>query len=158
MSTSATKRLKGDALAPALIYTGKAIPRPEARTRDASFDYLRAFITLLVLLHHSVLAYMVLWPAQPGTFKIMPSPIIDPQRWGGFDVLVIFDDTFFMALMFLLSGLFVWPSLDRKGGATFLRDRFLRLGVPFAVTAGMLMPLAYYPSYAVTRADPGLLA
>jgi hypothetical protein len=60
-----------------------------------------------------------------------------------------------MALMFLLSGLFVWPSLDRKGGATFLRDRFLRLGVPFAVTAGLLMPLA---SYAVTRADPGILA
>ena len=49
-----------------------------------------------------------------------------------------------MALMFLLSGLFVWPSLERKGGARFLRDRVLRLGVPFAVAAGILMPLAYY--------------
>ncbi len=91
-------------------------------------------------------------------FTILPAPIVDPQRWAGFDLLVIFNDTFFMALMFLLSGLFVWPSLERKGGARFLRDRVLRLGVPFAVAAGILMPLAYYPSYAVTGADPGFLA
>jgi peptidoglycan/LPS O-acetylase OafA/YrhL len=140
------------------ITTGTANPLSEARARDASFDYLRGFVVLLVLLHHSVLAYMVLWPAQPATFKVLPSPIIDPQRWMGFDVLVVFDDTFFMALMFLLSGLFVWPSLKRKGSARFLRDRILRLGVPFVVAVGILMPLAYYPSYAVTGADPGFLA
>jgi peptidoglycan/LPS O-acetylase OafA/YrhL len=99
-----------------------------------------------------------MWPAQPGTFRILPAPIVDAQRWIGFDLLAIFNDTFFMALMFLLSGLFVWPSLERKGGAKFLRDRMLRLGVPFAIAAAMLMPLAYYPSYAVTGADPGFLA
>jgi peptidoglycan/LPS O-acetylase OafA/YrhL len=142
----------------ARILAGKANPLPAAGVRDASLDYLRAFIVLLVLLHHSVLAYAVMWPAQPRTFSILPAPIIDPQRWAGFDVLVIFNDTFFMALMFLLSGLFVWPGLEHKGGARFLRDRILRLGVPFAVAAGILMPLAYYPSYAVTGADPGFLA
>lgn len=142
----------------ARILTGKANPLPAASARDASFDYLRALIVLLVLLHHSVLAYAVMWPAQPRTFSILPAPIVDPQRWAGFDVLVIFNDTFFMALMFLLSGLFVWPSLECKGAARFLRDRILRLGIPFAVAAGMLMPLAYYPSYAVTGADPGILA
>jgi peptidoglycan/LPS O-acetylase OafA/YrhL len=142
----------------ARILTGKANPLPAASARDASFDYLRAFIVLLVLLHHSVLAYAVLWPVQPRTFSILPAPIVDPQRWAGFDVLAIFNDTFFMALMFLLSGFFAWPSLERKGAAKFLRDRILRLGVPFAVATGILMPLAYYPSYAVTGADPGFLA
>src|SRR5262249_31687943 len=82
-------------------------------------------------------------PAQPRTFIIHLAPIVDSQRWAGFDILAIFDDTFFMALMFLLSGLFVWPSLERKGSARFLRDRILRLGVPFAVAAGSLMPLAF---------------
>jgi peptidoglycan/LPS O-acetylase OafA/YrhL len=144
--------------AKAQILTGKANPVPAASPRDARLDYLRAFIVLLVLLHHSVLAYAVLWPAQPTTFRILPAPIVDPQRWAGFDVLVIFNDTFFMALMFLLSGLFVWPGLERKGGARFLRDRILRLGVPFAVAAGILMPLAYYPSYVATGADPGFFA
>ncbi len=115
-------------------------------------------MVLLVLLHHSVLAYAVMWPTQPQTFSIAPAPIVDSQRWAGFDFFAIFNDTFFMALMFLLSGLFVWPSLKRKGSARFLRDRLLRLGVPFAVAAGILMPLAYYPSYAATDADPGFLA
>ena len=130
-------------------------PLPDASARDASFDTLRAFIVLLVLLHHSVLAYAVMWPAQSNLFKILPAPIIDPQRWAGFDALAVFNDTFFMALMFLLSGLFVWPSLERKGSAKFLRDRLLRLGVPFVVATGILMPLAYYPSYAVTGGDGG---
>jgi peptidoglycan/LPS O-acetylase OafA/YrhL len=140
------------------IHTGMANPLPDVSARDASFDYLRAFIVLLVLLHHSVLAYAVMWPAQPRTFNILPAPIVDPQRWAGFDALAIFNDTFFMALMFLLSGLFAWPSLERKGGAKFLRDRILRLGVPFAVATGILMPLAYYPSHAVAGANPGFLA
>jgi len=148
MSTPTPKLPKGDA----------PIPLSDADTRDVSFDYLRAFIVLLVLLHHSLLAYAVLWPAQSRMFEILPAPIVDSQRWAGFDVVTTFNDTFFMALMFLLSGLFVWPSLERKGGAGFLRERILRLGVPFAVAVPILMPLAYYPTYAVTGADPGLLA
>lgn len=39
-----------------------------------------------------------------------------------------------------------------------MRERVLRLGIPFAVAAGILMPLAYYPSYLVAGADPGFLA
>lgn len=148
MSTSTPKLPKGEA----------PIPLSDASARDASFDYLRAFIVLLVLLHHSLLAYAVVWPAQSRMFEILPAPIVDSQRWAGFDVVTTFNDTFFMTLMFLLSGLFVWPSLERKGGASFLRERILRLGLPFAVAAAILMPLAYYPTYAVTGADPGLLA
>jgi hypothetical protein len=148
MSTPTPKLPKGDA----------PIPLSDADTHDVSFDYLRAFIVLLVLLHHSLLAYAVLWPAQSRMFEILPAPIVDSQRWAGFDVVTTFNDTFFMALMFLLSGLFVWPSLERKGGASFLRERILRLGLPFAVAVAILMPLAYYPTYAVTGADPDLLA
>ena len=36
-----------------------------------------------------------------------------------------------MTLMFFISGLFVWGSLQQKGAERFLRDRLLRLGVPF---------------------------
>jgi Acyltransferase family len=134
------------------------VPASEAGRRAASLDYLRAFIVVLVLVHHSVLAYAVVWPAQSKTFEIWPAPIVDSRRWIGVDVLTTFNDTFFMALMFLLSGLFVWPSLERKGAARFLRERGLRLGLPFVVAVAILMPLAYYPTYAVTGADPGCLA
>lgn len=100
---------------------------PHTSPRDANLEYLRGFIVLLVLLLHSVLAYAVLWPAQSRTFEIFPAPIVDSQRWEGFDVLTTFNDTIFMALMYLLSGLFVWPSLKRRGGAGYLRERALRL-------------------------------
>ena len=63
----------------ARILTGKANPLPAASARDASLDYLRAFIVLLVLLHHSVLAYAVMWPAQPRTFRILPRRSLIPN-------------------------------------------------------------------------------
>jgi hypothetical protein len=49
-----------------------------------------------------------------------------------------------MMAMFFLSGLFVWPSLQRKGINWFLRDRFWRLGLPFIVCVVLLMPFAYW--------------
>ena len=84
-------------------------------------------------------------------------PIVDSHRLIGFDLFALFNDTFFMSLMFLLSGLFVGPSLAPERQPKLLRDRALRLGAPFVVMA-LLAPLAYYPAYRVTAADPGVLA
>lgn len=145
-------------LAKASIPVDEVDPVPLAGTRDVSVDYLRAFIVLLVLLHHSMLAYVDFWRAQPRTFTITSAPIVDPEHWAGFDIIAMFNDTFFMALMFLLSGLFVWSSLERRGSGKFLRERALRLGVPFVVAAGILAPLAYYPAYAVIGDHPGFRA
>jgi hypothetical protein len=104
---------------------------PAAQARNAALDRARTFITMLVLIHHSVIAYTYFGHT-------------DRQFFLGFDGVVLFNDSFFMAAMFFLSGLFVWPSLQRKGTGWFLRDRFWRLGLPFAVCALVLMPVAYY--------------
>jgi hypothetical protein len=69
-----------------------------------------------------------------------------------------FNDIYFMALTFFISGLFVWPALTRKGAGRFLRDRVLRLGLPFLGAAFLMAPIAYYPSYIVTGADASLSA
>ena len=63
-----------------------------------------------------------------------------------------------MSFFFLLSGLFVWPSLERKGAGAFLHDRLLRLGVPFLPSRFLLMPVAHYPTYLQTAADPSVAA
>ena len=42
--------------------------------------------------------------------------MVDSQRWLGFNVLTLFNDAFFMCLMFLLSGLFVAGSGFRAVG------------------------------------------
>jgi fucose 4-O-acetylase-like acetyltransferase len=117
--------------------------------------YLRAFITLLVVAHHAALAYHPFAPPPPASLtdqpRIWPAfPVVDPERWSGIAWLVSFNDVFFMALMFFISGLFVWPSLERKGAGSFLRDRAIRLGLPFMVAAALIAPLAYYPTYLQT--------
>ena len=58
------------------------------------YDRARTFTTLLVLIHHSVVNYT-------------DSGSGDKMRWLGFDLVVLFNDSFFMAFMFFISGLFV---------------------------------------------------
>lgn len=125
---------------------------------NVSLGYLRTFITLLVVAHHAFLAYVSFIPTSANSFLHDSAiwtgfPIVDKERWAGFDVIVLFNDTFFMSLMFFLSGLFVWQSITRKGPGAFLKDRFLRLGLPFVVVSVFLIPLAYYPSYLSTGSD-----
>jgi peptidoglycan/LPS O-acetylase OafA/YrhL len=142
------------------------IGQPDAASKPVSsynlpVGYLRAFITVLVLAHHAVLAYHPFAPPAPASLVTQPRwwqafPVVDSQRWTGFALFVGFNDVFFMSLMFFLSGLFVWRSLERKGAAGFLRDRVFRLGVPFVVAAAVIAPLAYYPSYLLTGTSTGV--
>jgi hypothetical protein len=104
---------------------------PKARSRNAALDRARTFLTLVVLLHHSVIPYTHFGHT-------------DPKSWIGFDAIVLANDSFFMASFFFLSGLFVWPGLAHKTPLAFLRDRLLRLGLPFAIAAFTIIPLAYY--------------
>ena len=124
---------------------------------------LRAVVILIVLAFHSVLAYLDFLPAKPYRFDTPPYtwqafPIIDSQRWMAFDIFCAWQDVFLMSFMFFLSGLFVWPSLVRKQSGRFLADRFRRIGLPLIVVVLFVMPVAYYPTYRVTAADPSIAA
>ncbi len=103
-------------------------------TRIVALDRARTFITLLVVLHHSVLNYTYFGDG-------------DKARWLGFDLIVLFNDSFFMACMFLISGLFVHRSLTRRGPGNFLAHRAWRLGIPYLVSIFVIMPFAYYPTF-----------
>jgi hypothetical protein len=123
----------------------------ETAPRDAALDLTRATLTLLVIAHHAVLAYHRYAPA-PGAFTREnliwgAFPVVDAARAPAVDALTLWNDSFFMGLMFLLAGLFVPVSLARKGAGRFLRDRALRLGLPFVIGAAVLAPLAYAPAY-----------
>lgn len=120
---------------------------------------LRAFVILLVVSFHSTLAYLASQSASPLPFDSPPYdwraiPIHDSARWFGFDLYGAFQYVFLMPFMFLLSGLFVWPSLVRKGAGAFLYNRSLRIGVPYVLTLCLLMPVTFYPAYRITAIDP----
>src|SRR5216683_2552395 len=95
--------------------------------RIIALDRARTFITLLVLLHHSAVNYTYFGSG-------------DRMRWLGFDLVVLFNDSFFMACMFLISGLFVRDSLARRGAAAYLANRAWRLGVPYLLSIFFLIP------------------
>src|SRR3954463_15875396 len=102
--------------------------------RIVALDRARTFITLLVVIHHSVVNFTHFGNG-------------DRMRWLGFDLVVLFNDSFFMAFMFLISGLFVHDSLTRNGAGGFLRRRAWRLGIPLLVSIFVLIPIAYYASF-----------
>jgi Acyltransferase family len=129
-----------------------------APTRDIAFDYLKATVILLVVAHHSCLAYTSFAHFDPANYLKSTAPVVDTARWQFFDYAENFNDVFFMSLMFFISGLFVWPSLRHAGALAFTRGRLLRLGVPFAVGVLLLMPLAGYASWQLTGHDVGYLA
>jgi hypothetical protein len=127
---------------------------------NLALGYLRGFLVVLVLAHHSVLAYI---DAAPQAKSLLIPPfywrafmVVDHQHWMGFGLFTGFNDDFFMSLMFFLSGLFVWSSLKRKGNASFVRDRLRRLGIPFLFAAAIIAPIAYYPSYLLTTGPHSL--
>lgn len=122
---------------------------------------LRAIVILIVLAFHSVLPYLASLPSAAYPFDSAPYqwlafPVVDSQRWFGFDLFCAWQDVGLMTLMFFLSGLFVPSSLARKGSWKFLSDRLLRIGLPLVPAVIFLAPLAYYPAYRATAVDPGL--
>src|ERR1700759_3168335 len=119
-------------------------------------DYLRSFITVLVVAHHSTLAYTTFARLNPEVYILSTHPIIDSKRWIGLDIFENFNDVFFMALMFLIGGFFVVKGLKKKGATLFIRDRFYRLFLPFIVAISSLMLLAYYPAYLNGHPEGGI--
>ena len=123
---------------------------------------LRGIVIVIVLAFHSSLAYLVSVPDQGARFDQAPYnwqafPIVDTHRWIGFDVFCAWQDVSLMSLMFLLSALFVAPSLLRKGLWTYVMDRVWRIGLPFVLVILFLSPLALYPAYSIRTVDPSLV-
>src|SRR5215467_2897965 len=115
------------------IETAPAPASAPAPLVSISILYLRAFVTLLVVAHHSFLVYITMkshfqrsasFTTNPRVWMIFP--VSDPTAWLGFDLFVAWNDVFFMPLMFLVSGLFVWSGLTKWGAVAFLKRRLLR--------------------------------
>src|ERR1700740_920178 len=75
--------------------------------RIVPLDRAAPFITFSLVLYHAAINYT--------HFGIGG----DRMRWLGFDLVVLFNDSYFMACMFFISGLFVYDSLTRRGAGGF---------------------------------------
>ena len=93
-------------------------------------------MTALVILHHTAITY----GGSGGWFYNELHPSAAPSSL----LLTFFcatNQAYFMGFFFLLAGYFTPASLEKKGYAFFLKDRFLRLGLPLLAFILILGPL-----------------
>ena len=104
------------------------------RPRLVFIDNLRTAIIVLVILHHVSVVYGANTPFY----------YVEPHGTATTLILALFqllNQAWFMGAFFFLSGLFSPGSIDRKGIGTFVRERLLRLGLPFLLYTFVLNPV-----------------
>lgn len=137
----------------------EAIASPAAYAHASlAIANLRGVFILILVSFHACLAYLGSTKAPTAAFDQPPFlwlafPVVDERRFFGFDIYCAWEDVHVMALMFFLSGLFVAPSLRRKGAGRFALDRLYRLGLPFLFSTLVLMPIAVYPVFHRLKPD-----
>jgi len=89
---------------------------------------VKSFMTFLVVMHHTLIGYGGLGNVDGfvvGNFH---------NVFGGMATAVLgINQSFFMCLFFFISGYFTPSSLARKGVRDFIREKFMRLGLPLFV-------------------------
>ena len=109
--------------------------------RQYFLDNLKVFLTMLVIVHHVGQAY-----GPTGGFWQYKSSLHENIPFLGSFFAV--NAAFFMGLFFIVSGYFFPGSYDRKGGARFLNDKLVRLGIPLLFALFIMSPLEMYFYYA----------
>jgi glucans biosynthesis protein C len=104
--------------------------------RHHALDNLRVVIIFLVVLLHASLSYMVYAPEW--------WYVLDPQRSLFFTGLVLLIDVPIMLIMFFLAGYFTYASLAKRGAGAFLRDKLVRIGIPWVFGCLVLAPPTAY--------------
>ncbi len=105
------------------------------RVRLAFIDNIRILLVILVILHHLAITYGAEgpWNYTEHQADMIASTVLT--------LFVAINEAFFMGFYFLIAAYFVPRSLERKGGKQFVKERFLRLGVPFAFQILIVAPL-----------------
>jgi len=117
-------------------------------TRRAYLDRLKVELITIIIVGHALLGYSGYrgsWPYQP-IRKVRLAPVTDLLLGPVLLPMTLFA----MGLFFLISGLLTPDSLARKGTRVFVRDRLLRLGIPFVVWVLLLWPAVIYVMYLLT--------
>jgi peptidoglycan/LPS O-acetylase OafA/YrhL len=103
--------------------------------RLAFIDALRVAAVAFVIIHHAAQAY-----GPTGGFW----PVHDRAQSAWFAPFYTANAAFGMGLLFLVAGYFTNASVETKGPARFLRERWLRIGLPLATVVLLVnLPAVY---------------
>ena len=116
-----------------------------AQPRLYYLDNLRAFAIILVIVLHAAITYM----AVPPTWWY----VIDSDRSVVLTWMVLLVDVPIMQVLFFVAGYFAVRSLQRRGPRGFIREKVVRLAIPWVLGVIFLAPLETYMTY-VSRGNP----
>jgi hypothetical protein len=114
--------------------TGAMTYQPSSTHKRVLYlDQIKALIVALVIALHVPIAFGYGWFGTRIPVEESVGPFFKGFfLWYGFTI-----NSFIMYMMFLISGYFVPRSVHKKGVARYLKERLLRLGIPFF--AGLLL-------------------
>ena len=97
-------------------------------------DNIRIYLTILVIFHHVSIAY---GGSDDWFLKEPPTDSLSPIIFLLFTAL---NQSYFMSFFFILAGYFTPRSVEKKGPASFLKGRLIRLGIPMIFYVVFLGP------------------
>lgn len=115
----------------------QSLPVPGAK-RMLYLDNLRLSFTFLVIFHHLCLTYA----ASSGWYFYQY--LDDPFTNIILNILMGLDRIWVLACFFFVSGYLTPGSLDRKDTWWFIKDRFIRIGIPLVIFALLIRPTMVY--------------
>lgn len=107
--------------------------------RILALDRLRAFVVVMVIVLHGAITYMAFPPSW--------WYVLEPRTSLYFTALVLLIDVPIMPAMFFIAGYFALPSLQKRGARLFLRDKLVRIGIPWVFGVLVLAPPITYITY-----------
>jgi glucan biosynthesis protein C len=110
-----------------------------AQERLAFIDHLRAFTFALLAFDHTMHAYALNF-GRFHFFKDFDRTIIG-------DICYLHNNSVIMPMLFFIFGMFVLPAYHQKGGWTYFKERFLKLGIPYLIGIPFVVPLLVFPRY-----------
>jgi hypothetical protein len=94
---------------------------------------------MLVVVLHGSMTYMAYAP--PWWY------VVDPENSLFFTALVLLIDVPIMFILFFVAGYFALPSLMKRGSKMYLKDKFIRIGLPWIFGVLLLAPPTAYMIY-----------
>jgi len=110
-------------------------------------ENLRIVLSILVVIVHVACSYGGPggWSySEPGAgfWTVLPLTVLNATS-----------QSFFMGMFFLFGAYFMHISFQRKGAIRFVKDRFIRLGIPLAITYFFISPFASWIVWPIRHPD-----
>ncbi len=110
----------------AAVFVAAASPARQSRRREYGLDWLRVIAFVILIGYHTGM-YFVPWP-----WLVKNDRISAGLTW-----IMIFFNLWRLPLLFFIAGAGTWFNLRSRGYGNFVRERWVRLGLPLLV--GMLL-------------------